>query len=137
MVLRRSICLLATYCLVAALLIGCGGGDDHGDSGPTKSHDLGRSVHMTLTDKMTFEPATFTLNTGQQVTLYLENKGTLKHNFTIDSLNVSQDVAPGATAQVTFTAPDKPGQIPFYCNVPGHREAGMVGALVIEQSPED
>jgi uncharacterized cupredoxin-like copper-binding protein len=121
--------------VVCAVLVNaaCGGGNADGTPGPTMSHDMGRIVHMKLTDKMTFEPATFTLKTNQQVDLELENTGTLKHNFSIDSLKINQDVAPGAKEHVVFTAPDKPGQVPFYCNVPGHREAGMVGTLVIEQ----
>ena len=31
---------------------------------------------------------------------------------------------------VTFT-PTDPGTYEFYCTIPGHREAGMVGSLVV------
>jgi uncharacterized cupredoxin-like copper-binding protein len=122
-------------CMVSVMLVSaaCGGGSGDGSPGPTMSHDLGRIVHMKLTDKMAFEPATFTLKTNEQADLELENTGTLKHNFSIESLSINQDVEPGATEHVVFTAPDKPGQLQFYCNVPGHQEAGMVGTLVIEQ----
>jgi uncharacterized cupredoxin-like copper-binding protein len=126
--LMFAVAVVLAVCVSAAC-----GGSNGGTPGPTMSHELGRAVHVKLTDKMAFEPATFTLKTNQQVDLELENTGTLKHNFTIDELKINQDVAPGAKEHVIFTAPDKPGQLQFYCNVPGHREAGMVGTLVVEQ----
>ncbi len=125
----RTASLLSLICMVLVLAPGCGGGS----AGPTTSHVVGRVEHLKLTDKMTFDPPTITLKTNQPLTLIIQNQGSLKHNFTIDSLNIQQDVAPGAQAQITLTAPGKPGQIQYYCNVPGHREAGMVGTLVIEQ----
>jgi uncharacterized cupredoxin-like copper-binding protein len=38
---------------------------------------------------------------------------------------------PGATARSWFT-PVERGRYPFYCSLPGHRESGMVGTLVVE-----
>lgn len=37
---------------------------------------------------------------------------------------------PGMSALVTFT-PTEPGTYEFYCAVPGHREAGMVGTVIV------
>jgi uncharacterized cupredoxin-like copper-binding protein len=37
---------------------------------------------------------------------------------------------PGASNHLSFT-PTKPGNYQFYCTVPGHKEAGMVGTLVV------
>ena len=34
--------------------------------------------------------------------------------------------APGATISI------QPGTYTFYCSIPGHREAGMVGTLIVE-----
>ena len=39
---------------------------------------------------------------------------------------------PGETVQVTFKAPDKPGQYPFICTFAGHYQAGMKGTLVVK-----
>ena len=36
---------------------------------------------------------------------------------------------PGERAEIIWTFPDKPAEIGFACNVPGHREAGMVGQI--------
>lgn len=36
---------------------------------------------------------------------------------------------PGERAEIIWTFPKKPTEIGFACNVPGHREAGMVGEI--------
>ena len=41
-------------------------------------------------------------------------------------------VGPGETAEVTFTAPDKPGDYTFICSYPGHFVVGMRGTLVVK-----
>lgn len=127
---------LGVALLAAALtLSACGsvGGNPSSASASPTDADV---LRVKLTDMMTFEPSSFTVKVGERVTLQLQNVGTLKHNFTLDDgsdPSVSQDVAPGGTANVSFTAPSKPGQVTFYCDEPGHREAGMVGVLVVER----
>lgn len=44
-------------------------------------------------------------------------------------------VGPGETAEVTFTAPQQPGDYTFLCSFPGHFVVGMRGTLVV--SPKD
>ena len=53
------------------------------------------------------------------------------HNFSIDALGIDVDIAPGATEQVVINAPA--GEYEYYCNVPGHKEAGMVGTLIVTE----
>jgi uncharacterized cupredoxin-like copper-binding protein len=64
------------------------------------------------------------------VTFDLPNDGAAPHNFSIDELGVSVDIAPGETKQVVINAPA--GTYEYYCNIPGHKEAGMVGTLIVE-----
>jgi uncharacterized cupredoxin-like copper-binding protein len=59
----------------------------------------------------------------------LPNVGATLHNFSIDDLGISIDIEPGETAETTINAPA--GRYDFYCNVPGHLEAGMTGTLVV------
>lgn len=40
--------------------------------------------------------------------------------------------AGGETVEVTFTAPDEPGENTFLCSFPGHFASGMKGTLVVE-----
>ena len=75
-----------------------------------------------------FEPTEIEVPSDTEVTILLPNLGAAPHNFSIDALDVSVDIAPGETKEVTITAPE--GEYEYYCNVPGHKEAGMVGTLI-------
>jgi uncharacterized protein (DUF305 family) len=78
-----------------------------------------------------FEPKALTIPVGTDVTLTLPNEGVTLHNFSIDALGISVDIAPGATEQVVINALE--GEYEYSCNVPGHKEAGMVGTLTAEE----
>ena len=98
-----------------------GAGDNAGDAAASdqftiESHDI------------FFTPTEIDVPTDTEVTILLPNLGAAPHNFSIDALNIDVDIAPGETAEVTFTAPE--GEYEYYCNVPGHKEAGMVGTLI-------
>ena len=67
---------------------------------------------------------------GVPVALRLENQDSSGHSFDIDALDVHVSMPPGAAALALFTA-TAPGTYTFYCNVPGHRELGMVGTVVV------
>jgi Cupredoxin-like domain len=53
------------------------------------------------------------------------------HSFDIDELNVHVPMASGKSSLALFK-PTKPGTYTFYCSVPGHRELGMQGTLIVE-----
>ncbi len=67
------------------------------------------------------------------VVISLPNNGVLPHNFSVTSnknsdladLGIDVDLAPGEVASVTINAPA--GDYYFFCNVPGHEQAGMFG----------
>lgn len=68
---------------------------------------------------------------GATVALRLENQDTTSHSFDIDELNVHALMPASATSLALFT-PSTPGSYTFYCSLPGHREAGMDGTLIVE-----
>ena len=77
-----------------------------------------------------FEPNELTIAAGTDVVITVSNKGALQHDFTVDDLGVQSDMLNGGdTATVTINA--EPGTYEFYCSVPGHKEAGMVGTLTV------
>ena len=65
-----------------------------------------------------------------EVTVSLPNEGVTLHNFSIDELGISVDIAPGATEETVINAPA--GEYEYYCNVPGHKPAGMLGTLTVQ-----
>jgi plastocyanin len=62
---------------------------------------------------------------GAHVTLIIDG-GIGNHTFTIDSLNLNEEVPAGKKTTVSFTLPST-GPVIFYC-IP-HRSAGMQGAF--------
>jgi plastocyanin len=68
---------------------------------------------------------------GEAVALRLENHDPAGHSFDVDELGVHVSMPPGEPTLALFT-PATPGTYAFYCAIPGHREAGMVGTLVVE-----
>jgi nitrite reductase (NO-forming) len=72
---------------------------------------------------------------GAHVTLTLVNGDGALHNLSIDELGVhSADITgQGSRTTVTFVA-DPPGTFAYYCAIPGHRQAGMEGKLIVVAS---
>ncbi|MFM9108087.1 MAG: cupredoxin domain-containing protein [Chloroflexota bacterium] len=85
------------------------------------------SAVTVVSHDISFDPAAFEIPAGTDVVVSLPNEGAAPHNFSIDALKISQDQAPGETHEVTINAPA--GEYEYYCNVPGHKEAGMVGKM--------
>lgn len=129
MLKRFAVLMVASFCVIG-LLAACGGGGSSDNNGGS-SGGSGNSVTLDMTE-MKFTPNTFTVKAGDKVTVKLENKGTVLHDFSIDSLNVKKDVQPGKTDTVSFTAPSSAGDVEFYCNQPGHKAAGMKGTMTVQ-----
>lgn len=82
-----------------------------------------------------FEPDVIMVDQGQDVTVFIANITEGNHTFTIDELGVNVSLAPGEQGEVTFTATEV-GTFEFYCNEPGHRDAGMYGYLEVGVTPQ-
>ncbi len=74
---------------------------------------------------------------GAIVKINLVNGEPVQHNLTIPDFEVrSADVTNlNETVSVTFSA-DKPGEFAYFCDIPGHRMAGMEGKLIVGQKKE-
>ena len=71
--------------------------------------------------------------TPGQVTINMLNKSSTPHDIAIQGAGVSavgKIVSGGGTS--TVTANLKPGKYTFFCTVPGHRAAGMVGTITVK-----
>jgi nitrite reductase (NO-forming) len=131
MLKRFVVLMVASFCIVG-LLAACGGSSSSSTAssgGSTSGGSASQTIDMT---EMKFTPNTFTVKAGEKVTVKLDNKGTVTHDFSIDSLKIAQTVAAGKSATVTFTAPTTAGSLVFYCNQPGHEAAGMKGTITVQ-----
>lgn len=81
-----------------------------------------------------FDPDVIVVEAGQDVIVEIENVGDATHTFTIDEFAVDVSLAPGEQEEITFTATEE-GTFEFYCDEPGHRDAGMYGYLGVGEEP--
>lgn len=79
----------------------------------------------------TFDHAELRARVGETIALRLENTDTMVHSFDIDAFDVHVSLPTGTPALAIFTT-TTPGSYTFYCRIPGHTEAGMVGTLIVE-----
>jgi nitrite reductase (NO-forming) len=73
-----------------------------------------------------FDPKQLMVSPGANITFV--NGDPLAHDFTIDVLKLKITVEANETKVFTLDAPV--GTYEFYCSIPGHRDAGMVGTVV-------
>ncbi|MEJ2757982.1 MAG: copper-containing nitrite reductase [Anaerolineales bacterium] len=73
-----------------------------------------------------------TAEVGELVRVTMVSGEGATHNFVVDAFNARTDDVTGKenSAVVEFT-PDKEGTFAYFCDVPGHRLAGMVGKFIV------
>ena len=82
--------------------------------------------------EFSFEPSSITVKAGQKVKIKFKNKGNAPHNLVIEGLGVgTKTIGNGQKDVIEFTA-SIPGKFAIICSVPGHKEAGMEGSLIVE-----
>ncbi len=106
-----------------------------------------QSISVTTTD-FQFSPPSWTVHSGEQVTLSMKNTGKEEHEWVIlkkgttvtipfgddDENKVFWEIeaSPGKTNKETFTAPREPGTYDIVCGKPKHIEQGMKGTLIVQ-----
>ncbi len=83
------------------------------------------------TEDFGFDQKVIRAKAGETVALRLDNRDPTGHSFDIDELSIHAPMTPGKSGLALFK-PTQAGTYTFYCGVPGHREGGMVGRLVVE-----
>jgi len=108
------------------LINGCG-------SAGTEAAASGPAITITAADTMKFQPDRIEVKAGQPVTIVFKNSGIIAHDFITTGADTNVklvNVGMGKQQSATFEA-NKPGTYQFVCNQPGHKEAGMVGTIVV------
>lgn len=101
--------------------------------------------------KMAFEPAVITVRKGEQIRFDLKNAGIDDHEFVLATVKENRKhaelmkkfpdmehddpnakrLAPAAHGEILWKF-TKTGTFEFACLIPGHREAGMLGKVVVK-----
>jgi len=129
-------------------------GESYSAGEPGNPKKPARVVHVTMGEsdgKMTFTPAKVEVKKGEQVKFVLRNNGELEHEFilasTADNLKHAEEMkknpdmehddpngkrlAPKKTNEIVWKF-SKAGTFEYSCLIPGHREAGMTGTVVVK-----
>ena len=122
--------LMLLTVVLAVALAACGGG-----GGGTTPPVSGKTVNVEASE-FAFNPNAFSGTVGQKITFKITNKGTVDHNFVILNADGTQELAKtevkvGASGTLDFT-PTAAGEYKVDCNLPGHKEAGMEGKLIVK-----
>jgi uncharacterized cupredoxin-like copper-binding protein len=156
---KRGIALVAATLVSAAAWAGGGpSGHSHGASfaagepGDPKQPSKIVQVIMGESDgKMLFVPARLEIKKGDQVKFQLRNNGELDHEFVLantadnlqhaEAMKTNPDMAhaepngrrlaPKKTSEIAWKF-TRSGEFEYSCLIPGHREAGMVGTIVVK-----
>ena len=135
--------VLLTLALCAALgVAGCGGDDDSGSEQPagtataTQEPASGGGGSETISiaadpsGALKFQKTDLTAKAGK-ATIDFDNPAPVPHAVEIEGVEGSEtDTVTSEKTSVTVDL--KPGTYEFYCPVPGHKEAGMVGKLTVQ-----
>ena len=116
--------------LLAFVPLGCG--DDDDEPGRTVTVESGTTVTV-VGDEYSFDPETIVLTGGGELTVELDNAGTLAHNLRV--FDGESDI--GGTP--TFAGGDprsgavdlEPGEYELVCTVGDHADLGMTGKLTV------
>jgi len=114
-----------------------------------------RIVEITMKEadgKMLFEPAELRVTQGEQILFRLKNVGALKHEMVIGTLEANlahaeemkknpdmehddpngKELEPGTSGTLLWRF-TKAGKFDYSCLIPGHREAGMTGTIIVSR----
>lgn len=104
-----------------------GGGDTTSATPAEPSGDAPASIDIEMAE-FAYTPSEGSVAVDGVINL--TNHGSLQHDLVIDGLD-SGMIDPGADG-VLELKDFEPGEYQFWCTVPGHRDAGMEGTLVLE-----
>jgi uncharacterized cupredoxin-like copper-binding protein len=134
-----------------------GHGHSHGGfsaGAPGDPKKPARVVQVTMREgdgKMVFVPQRVEVKRGEQVRFMLRNSGELEHEFVLatteENIKHAEDMkknpemehddpnakrlAPKKAGEVVWRF-SKAGTFEFGCLIPGHREAGMIGTVIVK-----
>ena len=106
----------------------------------TTEADGGDAGDTIVAQNVAFDTTSLDAKAGEKVTYTLDNQDTVLHNFALyegedditspeNALYTSPDAAAGAEAEISFTAPKKPGDYLYICD---YHPTTMQGTLTVQ-----
>lgn len=131
----RQLTIVIGVTAAVLLLAACSSSSSSSSTGATETSPAvagtdvqGKTTFAIDEQDFSFSPNALTGSPGQSLAITVTNKGSATHTFTIDSENVSVELAPGDSQKVTVTFPES-GSVEFYCQF--HVGSGMKGTLQV------
>ncbi|WP_175506954.1 cupredoxin family protein [Bosea sp. CRIB-10] len=144
----------ATLALAGPGGAGHGHGDDTAYGKPGDPKKPARLIQVTMTEKdgkMAFIPDRIEVRRGEQIKLAMRNNGELDHELVLATLEENlkhaiemqknpdmehddpnaKRLMPKKTGEIVWQF-TKAGEFDFSCLIPGHREAGMTGKIIVK-----
>lgn len=113
-----------------ALLVAACGGDDDDTAAPTGGGDAGSADVAVVAEDIGFDADTYEASAGT-VSFRYENDGSIVHTLKIEAVDgFGLEVASGGDVDQGSVDLD-PGTYTIFCDVPGHRSAGMEAELTV------
>lgn len=122
---------------------------DHSNHGSSKSSEETQEIVIKIHEtNFSYDPEKIVLKKGQQVRLMLTNNDTIEHDIEIMDFpatiktevkhegHQARDVDfhlhanPKSKTEAVFTPLEK-GTYEFYCTIPGHKDSGMTGIIMV------
>ena len=129
-----------------SVLAACAGPEEAG------SADEVRTIAVSMTDELRFEPDAFSVAAGETVRFEVTNEGQAAHEFLIGDQAAQADfeaemaeggmhhetgagvnVDPGQTDSFEYTFDAEAGELLAGCHEPGHYETGMVATITVTE----
>lgn len=120
-----------SFALLALVLLAGACGEEEGDSGAQE-----QALTIEAFD-FYYETKTLLVEPGAEVTLTLENAGSVAHSVTVPDLDFELEAQSGESATSTFTAPDEPGSLDFYCKFHPEDMQGVISIGGADQPIEE
>jgi plastocyanin len=140
--MRRASAVLAVAAIAALGLAACGGDDDDDTtaaSTPATTTTAGGGGGSTVDistppgSDLAFDQTDVTAKAGR-VTVNFDNQQSTPHDVVVQDPSGQElgktDLISSSTADTTVEL--QPGTYTFFCDVPGHEEAGMKGTLTVK-----
>lgn len=114
------------------LLTACGGDDSSSSSGGSSSGSATPDVVVKASDSpLKFDQASYTAKAGKVGIELLNDPGGLQHSLRIDGKSGFRLEVTGKGKSEVKTVDLKAGTYTIYCDIAGHRSAGMESKLVV------